>query len=91
MPIIAAFAVASAALFLFAIGAAVRSRRSSVVSGREAMIGGSAEVQEAFNGRGLVRAFGELWQAESRVPVGKGSQVRIVAVKGLVLTVEPQE
>jgi membrane-bound serine protease (ClpP class) len=91
VPIIAAFAVASAAIFLFVIGAAVRSRRASIVSGREAMIGASAEVQEEFDGRGLIRAFGELWQAESRVPLSKGQQVKIVAIKGLVLTVEPQE
>jgi membrane-bound serine protease (ClpP class) len=91
MPIIAAFAVASAVVFLFVIGAAVRARRSTITTGREAMIGASAEVQEEFAGRGLVRAFGELWQAESRVPLSKGAQVRIVAVKGLVLTVEPQE
>ena len=91
MPIIAAFAVASAAIFLFIIGAAVSARRRIVVSGREAMIGASAEVQEEFDGRGLVRAFGELWQAESRVPLTKGKVVKIVAIKGLVLTVEPQE
>jgi membrane-bound serine protease (ClpP class) len=48
-------------------------------------------VQEEFDGRGLVRAFGELWQAESRAPLSKGAQVRIVAIKGLVLTVERQE
>jgi membrane-bound serine protease (ClpP class) len=91
MPIIAAFAVASAAVFLFVIGAAVRSRRSRVVSGREAMIGATAEVLDDLSGRGHVRAFGELWQAESRVPLTKGARVRIVAINGLVLTVEPQE
>jgi membrane-bound serine protease (ClpP class) len=91
MPIIAAFAVASAALFLFIIGVAIRSRRSRVVSGREAMIGATAEVLDDLSGRGHVRAFGELWQAESRVPLTKGARVRIVAIDGLVLTVEPQE
>jgi membrane-bound serine protease (ClpP class) len=91
MPVIAGFAAASVGIFLFVIGAAVRARRRSVTTGTQAMVGASAEVLENFSGRGHVRAFGELWQAESHVPLTKGAQVRIVAVKGLVLSVETQE
>jgi membrane-bound serine protease (ClpP class) len=91
MPIIAAFAVASVALFVFVIGAAVKSRGARVVSGREAIIGDSAEVMEDFPERGLVRLHGEIWQARSKVPLTKGATVRVVDMGDLVLSVEPQE
>jgi membrane-bound serine protease (ClpP class) len=83
--------VASVALFVFVIGAAVKSRGARVVSGREAIIGDSAEVMEDFPERGLVRLHGEIWQARSKVPLTKGATVRVVDMGDLVLSVEPQE
>ncbi len=91
IPIIAGVATASAGIFLFAIGAAVKARNRKVVSGREAMIGADAEVLEDLAGVGRVRAFGELWQARSRVPLAKGAHARITGIDGLVLTIEPKE
>jgi membrane-bound serine protease (ClpP class) len=91
MPIIAAFAVASVAVFVFVIGAAVKTRGTRVVTGRESIIGDSAEVMEDFAEHGLVRLHGEIWQGRSRVPLTKGTIVRIVDMGDLVLTVEPQE
>ena len=44
-----------------------------------------------FDGRGLVRLHGEIWQAASRAPLTKDTKVRIVRMDDLVLTVEPQE
>ena len=52
VPIIAAVATASGALAFFTIGAAVRARRASVVSGAEAMIGAEGEVLDDFEHRG---------------------------------------
>ena len=93
MPIIAAFAV-------------VVSGRSSCSSSAPPMQDATPEdrhrarvdasapravVMDDFDGRGLVRLHGEIWQAASRVPLAKGTQVRIVAIDDLVLTVEPQE
>lgn len=91
MPIIAAFAVASVAVFVFVIGAAVKSRGARVVTGRESIIGDSAEVMEDFPEHGLVRLHGEIWQARSKVPLTKGATVRVVGLSDLVLSVEPQE
>jgi membrane-bound ClpP family serine protease len=36
-----------------------------------------------------VRAFSENWQARSPRPVQKGAKLRVTAIDGLVLTVEP--
>jgi membrane-bound serine protease (ClpP class) len=91
VPIIAAFAVASFAVAAFGAGAALRARRLRVGTGREGMIGSTAVAIEDFAERGLVRAFSETWQAESRQPVCKGARLRITAVDGLLLKVEPEE
>ncbi len=85
--VIAAFAVATAGLALFAVGAAVRARRQRVTTGAESMVGGAAEAMEDFTEKGHVFAFGEIWNARSDLPVVKGQQVRIVAMEGLNLIV----
>jgi membrane-bound serine protease (ClpP class) len=70
---------------------AVRARRQPVVSGREDMIGAIAQATSDFHGYGQVRAHGELWRAESSVPVRRGQTLRVTGMEGLVLTVEPFE
>ncbi|MDH3451891.1 MAG: nodulation protein NfeD [Gammaproteobacteria bacterium] len=91
LPIIAAFAVASIGLFVFAVGAALRARHGRVTTGTESMVGATAEALEDFDATGRVRAFGENWQASTERPVTKGSTVRIVQVDGLTLKVEPSD
>ena len=91
VPIIAAFAVTSAGLFIFALGAAIRARHGKVVTGEQALIGHKAIALEDFQGKGHVRVFSENWNAVSEKPISKGSAVRITAMDGLVLTVEPIE
>jgi membrane-bound serine protease (ClpP class) len=85
--VIAAFAVTTAGLAIFTIGAAVRARAHRVVSGREAMIGAVAEAMEDFDEHGFVWVHGERWHAHSDRPVRKGEKVRVRAIDGLVLTV----
>lgn len=70
---------------------AVRARRQPVVSGREDMIGAIAHATSDFEGHGRVRMHGELWNAESGLPVKQGQALRVTGLKGLVLTVEPHE
>jgi membrane-bound serine protease (ClpP class) len=72
----------------------LRATRSPVKSGREGMIGESASVIDDFDGtRGQVRAAGGIWSARF-VPqvederLRAGDDVRVVAIDGLVLTVE---
>lgn len=91
LPIIAAFAVSSVAVFVFVIGAAMKSRTRKPVSGRETMLGDHAQVMRDFTGHGLVRLHGEIWQAHSSGPLTKGTTVRVVGVADLVLNVEPEE
>ena len=87
-PIIAAFAAISVGIAVFALGAAFRARKARSATGKESMIGARAEVVDDFEGEGRVRAFGEVWQARSDEPFGKGDRVRIVDVDGVWVNVE---
>lgn len=93
LPLIAAFAVASLAIFVFSIGAALRARHGRVVSGREGMIGAPAVAVSDFESHdgslhGRVRVHGEIWQAESALPVHRDQHLRVTALDGLLLRVE---
>jgi membrane-bound serine protease (ClpP class) len=82
--------------FLFMVGgmtAMIRSRFSTPTIGREGMVGelGTAEVPVDPDGVVLIR--GARWRARTNraTPVAAGDSVRVVAVEGLVLEVEPPE
>ena len=91
LPIIGGFAIAGAAIAFLVVGSAIRARRQAVATGPEGMVGGSGRALQDFTGQGQVRAFGEVWQAQSDKPLAKGAKVRVTAVEGLVLTVEQEE
>jgi membrane-bound serine protease (ClpP class) len=88
-PLIAAIATAGGAVIIGIAWVAGRSYRRPVVTGVQTMIGETAEVAEDFERAGQVRFGGELWNAQSATPLRAGQQVRITAVNGLTLTVEP--
>ncbi|HEX6159590.1 MAG TPA: nodulation protein NfeD [Thermoanaerobaculia bacterium] len=64
---------------------AARARKQRVTTGIEAMVG---EIGVARGG-GKVFVNGELWNATSTEPIDEGARVRIRAVEGLRLIVEP--
>ncbi|MDQ6854186.1 MAG: hypothetical protein M3046_10970 [Actinomycetota bacterium] len=78
---------------LGAMTAVVRSRFSTPTVGREGMVGeeGRAEVDVAPDG--VVVIQGARWRARTNraTPIGAGDAVRVVAVSGLELEVEPEE
>lgn len=61
-------------------------RRYRVTTGVEGMIGERGEMI----GSGRVRVRGEIWNARSESEVDRGDAVRIAAVEGLTLVVEPE-
>jgi membrane protein implicated in regulation of membrane protease activity len=65
-----------------------RGRRGKVEIGVGNLVGATGEVTERIAPSGHVRVHGELWQARSSAELPAGSQVRVVAVDGLVLDVE---
>ena len=67
------------------------SKRKRARVGVEAMIGERAEVVAACRPSGRVRIAGELWQARCRDGADPGEQVRVLALEGLTLVVEPED
>lgn len=90
MAFIVPLAAVSAVVLGGAGALALRARRRPSVSGVEAMIGTTAVALEAFEDEGWVRAGGACWWAQSSAPVASGDRVRIAAVEGLLLVVEPE-
>jgi membrane-bound serine protease (ClpP class) len=89
--VIVTFAVLSALIFIFVIGMAIKARRKKVVSGLEELLGGEATVIDDFEQQGMVSIHSEHWQARSNTPLKSGQLVKVSAVKGLTLEVEPVE
>ena len=87
--LIGAMGLAGALLLLAIVSFAVRARRRPVVSGVEGLLREQAQAVESFESEGRVRAHGEIWAAVSREPIREGQRLRILAVKGLRLEVEP--
>jgi len=68
-----------------------RMRRVKVETGVENLIGSVGEVTDTLAPVGQVRVLGELWQARAGSELPRGTPVRVVAVNGLMLDVEPVE
>ncbi|MGH8495226.1 MAG: NfeD family protein [Gammaproteobacteria bacterium] len=87
--LIGSIALVGGALLLATIAFAVHLRRRKPVTGTEEMLGALAVADADFTGQGRVRLYGEVWNARTLSPVRRGQQVRVVAVDGLMLDVEP--
>jgi membrane-bound serine protease (ClpP class) len=79
--------------FVGALPAFVRSRFSTPTIGRAALVGELGEAEVAVDPDGVVTIRGSRWRARTNraTPVPAGAAVRVVAVEGLVLEVEPEE
>jgi membrane-bound serine protease (ClpP class) len=71
------------------ISLVVRARRNKVETGTEAMIGEIGKAITELAPDGKVFVHGEYWNAAAAQPVAAGAPVRVTAVKGLRLSVEP--
>jgi len=91
IPLIGLFALLSAGFFMLVIALVIRARRRPVVTGMEALIGSYGEALDDFDHEGRIRVHGESWRAHSDRPVFRGDRVRILALDGLLMRVEPEE
>ena len=78
-----------AAITVFLATIAFRARENKVLTGKGTMIDEIAVVKTPLGLEGRVFLHGEYWTAVSSVPVAVGAHVRVTAVQGLKLTVEP--
>ena len=79
--------------FVVGMPSMVRSRFATPTIGREWMIGAVGEVVEAVDPDGVVSVGDARWRARTNraTPVGAGQPVRVVAIDGVTLEVEPLE
>jgi len=66
----------------------VEAQRRPAVTGTEGLIGQFATARTPIQGRGKVFVHGEYWDARAEVPIEEGERVKIIAVDGLMLSVE---
>jgi membrane-bound serine protease (ClpP class) len=76
---------------VFLMTLVIRARRNKVVTGSEGMIGEIGVARTPLEPAGKVFVHGELWNAVARTTVAPGARVRVSAVDGLRLIVEPAE
>ena len=88
-PVIAALGFVGGLIALGIVTFAVRSRGTPVVTGGEQLLREVGVAVDDFDGSGSIRVHGELWSARTRQPLRAGQRVKIVAVDGLTLDVEP--
>lgn len=79
-----------AGTFAFVLRKVVLARRRPFATGQEGLLGRAGTVRESLSPSGMVFVDGALWQATSRSgSIAPGAPVRVVAVEGLRLIVEP--
>jgi membrane-bound serine protease (ClpP class) len=90
-PIVLVPVAAGAALFfLVAVRAAMRIRHQKVITRDELLVGREGVVVRALDPRGVVQVAAEEWTADTvRGTPARGDRIRVVALDGLRLKVEP--
>ncbi len=89
LPTALSVALPFALITVFLLRLVVRARRVKATTGVIGMIGEMGRVQTALDLRGRVYVHGELWEAVSPKPLSPGELVRVRAVEGLSLLVDP--
>jgi membrane-bound serine protease (ClpP class) len=84
-----AVSVPFALITMFLVSLAVQARRQKVVTGG-ALAGEIGQARTALAPAGKVFLRGEYWDAVSSAPVEEGGEVRVVAIDGMKLRVEPK-
>lgn len=78
-----------ALITVFLVSLVVRARAQKVMTGAAAMENTRGVALTALSPRGKVFVHGEYWDAVSATPVAAGASIRVIAVQGLMLKVEP--
>jgi membrane-bound serine protease (ClpP class) len=88
---IVGIAAASAAFFLFAVGAVLKVRKRKAKVGAEELIGKVTKAEaEITEEQGTIKISGEIWNARTLADerIKEGEKVEIIAREGLTLIVK---
>lgn len=78
-----------AIITMFLVSLVFRARKNKVVTGAAGMLDEVGTARTGLSPRGTVFVHGEYWDAVCATPVAPGTRVRVVAIEGLTLRVEP--
>jgi membrane-bound serine protease (ClpP class) len=83
--------IAMSAILIFLVRLAVQAQRLTPVTGDAGMVGELGRALSSIDpgGVGRVQTHGEIWTATASEPIHAGDMVRVVGVRGLLLTVRP--
>lgn len=87
--VIASLALTTVAVLGTLVMLAIRTHRSPVRTGSEGLLQETGVAKTDVAGRGKVFIHGELWNARSDHEIPAGTRVRVVAVDGMTVLVEP--
>ena len=79
-----------ALITMFLLSLAIKARRNKSLMGGEGLLNEIGEARTALAPAGKVFVHGEYWDAVSATPIEPGREVRVVAIDGMKLTVEPK-
>ena len=85
------FGIILGVLLFLMVSFILKLRRRGAVSGEASIIGGTGRAMQAFTGKGKIWLEGESWAAVSSIPIEKDQQVKVRAIDGLTLLVEPAD
>ncbi|MCZ4306071.1 nodulation protein NfeD [Zoogloeaceae bacterium G21618-S1] len=89
LPFIAGTAVAAAGLIFLAGNLFLRSRQRPLASGVGQLLGRVGEISVIDGPDAWAQVDGERWRVRCSQPLSAGQRIRITAIDGLVLSVEP--
>lgn len=84
-----AVSIPFAIIAVFLMTLVLRARKANIATGVEAMVGEVGVARTAVSSDGKVFVHGEIWNATAPTPISEGTRVRVRAVDGLRLIVEP--
>lgn len=84
LTVVCAFFVGVAALVF-------KAQVSQPRTGADGLSGKTGVVKQRIDPAGKIQIHGELWRAVADKPIAEGVRVRVLAMDGLTLTVEPEE
>ena len=89
---IALVVVGTALLMVAGMASMLRARFSTPTIGRESMVGRMGQAATGISPEGMVSLGGAQWRARTNraTPIPSGESVRVVAIDGLLLEVEPE-
>jgi membrane-bound serine protease (ClpP class) len=82
-------AIPFALITMFLVSIVIQARRNKVLTGAAGMIGEIGVTRTALDPEGQVLVRGEYWDAVAEANISAGTRVRVKALSGLKLLVEP--